>query len=70
MSRKIKGKLNNLTKISRNIINQKDKWMLAEDIPDIDFQFSEIWLSSFVNDLKSTVGKIMRRYYACIKDLI
>lgn len=57
MSREIKVKLNNLTKISQNIINQKDKWMLAEDIPDIDFQFSEIWLSSFVNDLKNTVGK-------------
>lgn len=30
--------------------------MLAEDIPDIDFQFSQIWLSSFVNDIHKTVG--------------
>lgn len=29
---------------------------MAEDIPDIDFQFSQIWLSSFVNDLKKTIG--------------
>ncbi len=57
MSMKIKVKFNNLTKISQNIIKPKDKWMLAEDIPDIDFQFSEIWLSSFVNDLENTVGK-------------
>ena len=35
----------------------KDTWMLAEDIPDIDFQFSEIWLSSFVNDLERTIKK-------------
>lgn len=33
-----------------------DPWMLAEDIPDIDFQFSQIWLSSFVNDLKKAAG--------------
>lgn len=31
--------------------------MLAEDIPDIDFQFSQIWLSSFVNDLEKIVGR-------------
>ncbi|MFA5386747.1 MAG: PEP/pyruvate-binding domain-containing protein [Candidatus Paceibacterota bacterium] len=33
-----------------------DRWLLAEDIPDIDFQFSQIWLSSFVNDLEKTIG--------------
>jgi phosphohistidine swiveling domain-containing protein len=34
-----------------------DPWILAEDIPDIDFQFSQIWLSSFVNNLKQTIGR-------------
>jgi hypothetical protein len=37
-------------------LNDGDKWLLAEDIPDIDFQFSQIWLSSFVNDLEKTIG--------------
>lgn len=38
-------------------LNDGDQWILAEDIPDIDFQFSQIWLSSFVNDLEKTVGR-------------
>ena len=46
-----------------------DPWMLAEDIPDIDFQFSQLWLSSFVNDLEKTVGinykKILCIYHGC-----
>lgn len=37
-------------------LNDGDSWMLAEEIPDIDFQFSQIWLSSFVNDLEKTIG--------------
>ena len=37
-------------------LNDGDKCILAEDIPDIDFQFSQIWLSSFVNDLEKTIG--------------
>lgn len=42
-------------------LNDKDSWMLAEDIPEIDFQFSEIWLSSFVNDLAKVCGKNYRK---------
>jgi phosphohistidine swiveling domain-containing protein len=38
-------------------INDKsDPWMLAEDIPDIDFHFAQIWLSAFVNDMEGVVG--------------
>ena len=37
-------------------LNDGDQWLLAEEIPDIDFQFSQIWLSSFVNDLEKTIG--------------
>ncbi len=37
-------------------LNDGDPWILAEEIPDIDFQFSQIWLSSFVNDLEKTIG--------------
>lgn len=32
-------------------LNDKDPWMLAEDIPDVDFLFCQIWLSCFVNEL-------------------
>jgi hypothetical protein len=28
-------------------INNKDPWMLAEEIPDIDPLFSQIWLTCF-----------------------
>lgn len=31
-------------------INNKDPWMLAEDIPDIDLFFSQIWLTCFANE--------------------
>lgn len=41
---------------TQKYLNDGDKWILAEDIPDIDFQFSQIWLSSFVNDLEKTIG--------------
>lgn len=37
--------------------NDGDKWMLAEDIPDIDFFFCQIWLSCFVNDIDKIVGR-------------
>lgn len=37
-------------------LNDGDSWILAEDIPDIDFQFSQIWISFFVNDAASVIG--------------
>lgn len=37
-------------------LNDKDPWMLGEDIPDIDFFFSQIWLSGFVNEFKRPAG--------------
>jgi len=45
-------------------LDDGDKWILAEDIPDIDFQFSQIWLSSFVNDLEKTIGVNYRKVIA------
>jgi len=38
--------------------------MLAEDIPDLDFHFSQIWLSAFVNDLQKTVGRNYKKVLA------
>jgi len=52
--KKIKPAVNR--RVSKHLFGQ-DPWMLAEDIPDIDFQFSQIWLSAFVNDLQRTVGR-------------
>lgn len=33
-----------------------DEFMLAEDIPDLDFFFSQVWLTSFGNDLSKACG--------------
>jgi phosphohistidine swiveling domain-containing protein len=38
-------------------INDGDKWMKAEDIPDVDFFFCQVWLSCFVNELEAVAGK-------------
>ncbi len=37
--------------------DNKDSWMLAEDIPDIDFFFCQVWLSCFVNEFAWPGGK-------------
>lgn len=39
----------------------KDKWMLAEDIPNIDFFFSQIWLSNFVNEFSRFTGRAYKK---------
>jgi len=61
-------------------LNNQDRWMLAEHIPGINFFFAEIWLSSFVNNLKNSGGlnykkvlavfqpKFYLRYYFSEKD--
>ncbi len=36
--------------------HDKDPWLLAEDIPDIEPLFCQIWLNSFVNGLAKTIG--------------
>ena len=35
----------------------KDPWMLAEDIPECFFFFAQVWLSSFANDLEKSCGR-------------
>lgn len=37
-------------------LQESDAWMLAEDIPDMDFFFSQIWQKSFVNALSNACG--------------
>ncbi|MDP2944678.1 MAG: PEP-utilizing enzyme [bacterium] len=41
--------------------DRQDPWMLAEDIPDVDFLFSQIFISAFANDLQKTVGRNYRK---------
>ena len=50
-------------------LKDKDPWMLAEDIPDIDFQFSQIWLSSFVNDIGKACGRNYKKILCFYKGL-
>ncbi len=45
-------------------IDWKDGFMLAEDIPNIDFFFSQIWLKSFVNSLENACGKNYKKVLA------
>jgi len=37
-------------------LDDGDEWMLAEDIPDIDFFFAQIFLRSFANNMENSVG--------------
>ena len=39
------------------LYNNKDPWMLAEDIPDMDFFFCQMWLTCFVNEFDWPGGK-------------
>lgn len=42
-------------------LTDTDPWMLGEDIPDIDLFFSQIWLSSFANELAQPGGRAFRK---------
>ncbi len=42
-------------------LNDKDPWMLAEDIPDIDVFFSQIWQSCFVNGFHTPNGMAYKK---------
>ncbi len=37
-------------------LNDKDSWILAEEIPDMDLYFSQIWLSCFVDEFDKPSG--------------
>jgi len=49
---------------TKNIINnlklakiKQNNWLLAEDIPNINFNFCQIWLTAFTNDLSKACGR-------------
>lgn len=42
---------------------EKDPWTLAEEFPDCDLFFSQIWLSQYVNEYEKTSG---RAYKKCL----
>lgn len=39
----------------------KDPWMHAEDLPQIDLFFAQIWMRSFANDMEKSVGVNYRK---------
>src|SRR3989344_7532712 len=41
--------------------HDKDGWMHAEDLPQIDLFFAQIWMRSFVNDMDKSVGVNYRK---------
>lgn len=42
-------------------LNDGDPWMLGEDIPDIDFFFSQIWVTCFVREFSNIIGRSYRK---------
>lgn len=49
---------------SLKYLTDSDKWILGEDIPDIDFAFSQMWLSCFVNEFASPGGRAYKKILA------
>ncbi|MFH1750915.1 MAG: PEP-utilizing enzyme, partial [Candidatus Micrarchaeota archaeon] len=41
--------------------HDKDEWMHAEDLPQIDLFFAQIWMRSFANDMEKSVGVNYRK---------
>ena len=55
--------------MSPKYLKDKDPWILAEDIPDIDFQFSQIWLSAFANELSLACGRNYKKIICFFRGL-
>ena len=49
-------------------IDDGDKWILGEDIPDIGLFFSQIWLSCFVNEFEQSGGKAYKKILSIYND--
>jgi len=66
----IKNKLKELSpKYTKEVyksrfLEDEDKWMLAEDIPDIDLFFSQFWLSCFANKFEHPSGRAYKKVLA------
>jgi phosphohistidine swiveling domain-containing protein len=48
-------------------INDHDEWMLAEDIPDIDLSFPQIWLSGFTEEFAEHSGRSFTKVMTVFK---
>jgi len=46
----------------------KTKWLLAEDIPNLDPFFSQLWLNCFVDEFKEPGGKAYKKTTSIFKD--
>ncbi|KKW01089.1 MAG: hypothetical protein A2898_03795 [Candidatus Kerfeldbacteria bacterium RIFCSPLOWO2_01_FULL_48_11] len=49
-------------------LNDLDPWMLAEDIPDMDVFFSQIWQSCFVNEFEWPSGTRYKKLLSIQRD--
>ncbi len=47
--------------------NNDDKWLLAEDIPDMDFFFSDIWITCFTNEFEYPTGRAYQKVLGIYK---
>lgn len=49
------------------LINDKVKWVLGEDIPDIDLFFAQIWLTCFTNEFQYPTGRRYKKILSIFK---
>ena len=50
-------------------INDGDPWMLGEQIPDMDFFFSRVWLDGFVNTFEKYAGRAYKKILVIYRGL-
>lgn len=50
-----------------DILKDKDPWMLAEEIREMDLFFSQIWLSHFANEFEKYTNKPFKKVLAIFK---
>ena len=48
-----------LKKFQKDYLKEREKWMLGEDIPDIDLFFSTMYAQNFVLDSKSFLSNLL-----------
>src|SRR3989344_1964162 len=48
-------------------LHDGDDWLLAEEVPNIDFFFCQVWLRSFVNDMRKSCGMNYSKVLAVFK---
>ncbi len=55
-------------KMTLNTLNDKDPWVLGEDIPDCDLFFNQIWASCFTNEFAEPAGRAYAKVMTVFRD--